>query len=98
MREWLNHLATRRLFDLVEPTRSSSAESKQGPEGACGLGSCSTRRGALVGLVSHLLSDAGEKMSEHPEGNASGKVEQLEAIRAFFFPTFPMFGSVRKEL
>lgn len=40
------------------------------------------------GLVSHLLSDAGEKMSEHPEGNASGKVEQLEAIRAFF-PPFP---------
>lgn len=35
-RQWLHGLAARRLFDLVEPTRSSSGESKQGPERACG--------------------------------------------------------------
>lgn len=87
-RQWLHGLATRRLFDLVEPTRSSSGESKQGPESLPAdpkmlFRTLQRARGHHASTCVQTGVRKCPALTKAPGSNCS-RVQQLDAIRAFF--------------
>lgn len=95
-RQWPHGLAARRLFDLVEPTRSSSGESKQGPELACGpemlYRTVQRARGHRASTCVQTLARKCPALTKAP-GQHRSRAQQLDAIRAFF----PCLETLRKN-